>query len=137
MGCFVFKRLILWEGDGEMYLESHLCCFINKLSSSQWWIHCSFPFPHNNQLVNKSTWRVDCCVPCVTKFQSVIFYSVPYSTQLNVHFVHESLLSSLQHFFGGRTWQKKEVGGLRFIQRICLGKKYFEEKTFEIARFKL
>jgi hypothetical protein len=33
--------------------------------------------------------------------------------------------------------KKKKVVGLWLIQRICLGKKYFEEKTFEIARFKL
>lgn len=97
-----------------------------------------FPFPSQELTRLQSTWWVDSCVPRVTKFQSVIFYSVPYSSELNVHFVHESLLSSLQHFFGGWTWQKeKKSGGIATHTKDLYSKKYFEEKTFEIARFKL
>ncbi len=40
-------------------------------------------------------------------------------------------------FLGGELGKTKKSGGLQLIQRICFGKKYFEEKTFEIARFKL
>jgi len=40
-------------------------------------------------------------------------------------------------FLGGELGKTKKRGGLQLIQRICLGRKYFEEKTFEIARFKL
>ncbi len=92
------------------------------------------PFPSQQLTRQQSTWQVDCCVPCVTKFQSVIFYSI----QLNVHFVHESLPSSLQHFFGGRTWQKKEEsGGIVTHTKDLFGKKIFWGIFFEIARFKL
>jgi hypothetical protein len=57
----------------------------------------------------------------------VIFYSVPYSIQLNVHFVHESLLSSLQQFWGGELGQNKIKisGGIVTHTKDLFGKFFF------------
>ncbi len=130
----MFKRLILWEGEGEMYLESHICCFINKLSSSQWWIHCSFPFPHNNWLVNNQLDKL-IVVFHVSQNSKVWFFTL--SNSMSILFMNPYRVP-YNIFLGGELGKKKKkVVGLWLIQRICLGKKYFEEKTFEIARFKL